>query len=74
MKTIKLALPWTIENIAKAMGEPVANILIKLIEMGAPSTVTQRSTLDPDLAKLVALKYCCYLEADNEGDDRRTSN
>ena len=74
MKTVKLALPWTVKRIAEALDEPVDFILKRLYNEGAPKSVSANTTVDFDTAKILALKYCVYLEIDDEGHDRRTSN
>lgn len=62
MQTIYLAGPWTINSVSVALQIPVEEVLKRFREQGAPPTINRNSTVDEDLAKLVALKYCIYLE------------
>ena len=67
MKTIKLSLPWTIKTLADALEVPVDEIIKKFVDVGAPATISPNTTVDTDLGKMLGLKYCCYIEADDDG-------
>ncbi len=65
MKTVKVRGPWTIKVIAEALGVPPQELIDRFVLMGAPNTITVNSTLDDDLAKIMGLRYCCYLERED---------
>jgi hypothetical protein len=75
MRTIRIPGLWTIKVVAEALGVQPQELIDKFLKIGAPKTLTVNSTLDDDLANIIALKYCCYLErTDHERNDGQQSN
>jgi hypothetical protein len=62
MRTIILNAPVTVRSLAAGIGVPVANVLTRLREKGAPVTGTELTTLDPDLTKWLGLLWYCHVE------------
>ncbi|MBI1917248.1 MAG: translation initiation factor IF-2 N-terminal domain-containing protein [Planctomycetes bacterium] len=53
---VPIELPITVRSLSEAMGIRAGEVLLKLMDLGAPRTVTINSTLDPDLAEALALE------------------
>src|SRR5262249_21125123 len=53
---VPIELPITVRSLSEAMGIRAGEVLLKLMDLGAPRTVTINSTLDPELAEALALE------------------
>jgi hypothetical protein len=51
-----------IKTIAEAMGIDPKEIINDLLAHGAPPTVCNGSSLDDDIAKIIGIQYCYYIE------------
>ncbi|MGE3809717.1 MAG: translation initiation factor IF-2, partial [Gemmataceae bacterium] len=59
---IPIELPITVRALSEAIGKRAAELLFKLRDHGAPPTVNINSTIDAELAELIALDAGCRLE------------
>jgi translation initiation factor IF-2 len=59
---VPLFLPISVRALSEALGQKSGELLFKLRDHGAPTTLTINSTIEPLLAETVALDYGCELE------------
>jgi translation initiation factor IF-2 len=59
---VPIDIPITVRALSEAVGEKKGKLLFKLMEFGAPPTVSINSVVDPDMAETIALEYGVELE------------
>jgi len=59
---VPVEVPITVRALSEAIGKRSGEVLMKLMALGQPATITINSTLEPEIAETVALDYGCELE------------
>lgn len=64
MKTIRVAKPWAIRDVAKALEITPEDLIEKMCSIWriSPNVIKPCGVLDDDMAKIMCLKYSCYIE------------
>src|SRR5207248_2717070 len=57
-----ISLPITVRSLSEALGRKSPDVLFKLLAQGAAPSININSSVDPDMAELVALEYGSELE------------
>jgi translation initiation factor IF-2 len=65
---IPISLPITVRTLSEALGKKHGDVIFKLLDHGLPTTTTINSTVEPEMAELVALDYGCELEVKRHAD------
>ncbi len=61
-------MPITVRSLSAAIGKRSGELLFKLMEHGAPPTITINSLIEPDMAETMALEAGCELDIKHPSD------
>ena len=65
---VPIDMPITVRSLSAAIGKRSGELLFKLMEHGAPPTITINSLIEPDMAETMALEAGCELDIKHPSD------
>jgi translation initiation factor IF-2 len=65
---VPIDMPITVRSLSAAIGKRSGELLFKLMEHGAPPTITINSLIEPDMAEAMALEAGCELDVKHPSD------
>jgi translation initiation factor IF-2 len=65
---VPIDMPITVRSLSAAIGKRSGELLFKLMEHGAPPTITINSLIEPDMAEAMALEAGCELDIKHPSD------
>ena len=65
---VPIDMPITVRSLSAAIGKRSGELLFKLMEHGAPPTITINSLIEPDMAETMAVKAGCELDIKHPSD------